>query len=720
MTLDIISQGKIQKGYSKFLENNSLRPRLGQKQMISLVANTLGGIKQDEEGYRVSDNGICVVEAGTGTGKTIAYLLSALPLARLMGKQVVIATGTVALQEQLVNKDIPLLLESTGWDYSVSLVKGRGRYLCPLKLEQYLDAAKAKDDGIFLFDDEVNFNPTAKVINNYRDMDQAINEGSWPGDRDSWPEVLEDVDWRPLTVDRRQCSGRRCRHIAKCCFFKARDELEKSECIVANHDLVMADLALGGGVILPAPKDTIYIFDEAHKISATAINHFSSQCRLKNTINWLGQVKKQIFAKSPLLSDIPSLQESFEKIGYAAEVSEKLIGLSYPIFEKLIEEKEVNDSLLCFSRGDPGDQIREISENISEELALLAALIKILAESLTDAIDDPHFPIPRPDIEQLFQQAGMWQSRVEAIKRLWQSYSQNPNHDSLSGNDLLVKNLERSPSARWLFLEESNLGHLDICLSASPTDAGSIFQLNLWEQCYSAILTSATLRTLGSFNNFKKRAGLSDKIECVAVEGAFDFFSAGVLSIPDIGADGSDSVAHTNALIEKIPELINFKEGTLVLFSSRRQMDLVSEGVSAEIKKTLLTQGQYGHQEIVRRHKKAIDEGKGSVIFGLASFSEGMDFPGSYCQHVIIAKIPFSVPDDPIYSTVSEWIEESGGNPFMDLMLPEASIRLHQACGRLIRTEADSGRVTILDRRILTKRYGKKLLADLPPFSRDF
>ena len=143
MTLEIKTQKKIQEGYRKFLKNNSLRPRLGQKQMISLVANTVGDIKQDTSGQRNSDNGICVVEAGTGTGKTIAYLLSTLPLARLMGKQVVISTGTVALQEQLVNKDIPMLLKSADWDYSVSLVKGRGRYLCPLRLEQYLGVAKA-------------------------------------------------------------------------------------------------------------------------------------------------------------------------------------------------------------------------------------------------------------------------------------------------------------------------------------------------------------------------------------------------------------------------------------------------------------------------------------------------------------------------------------------------------------------------------------------------
>ena len=720
MTLEIKTQKKIQEGYRKFLKNNGLRPRLGQKQMISLVANTVGDIKQDTSGQRNSDNGICVVEAGTGTGKTIAYLLSTLPLARLMGKQVVISTGTVALQEQLVNKDIPMLLKSADWDYSVSLVKGRGRYLCPLRLEQYLDGAKAKESGVFLFDDETNFNPSESIIKKYHAMDKSINDGAWRGDRDSWSDIIEDTDWRPLTVNRSQCAGRKCRHIAKCCFFKARDDIEKSECIVANHDLVMADLALGGGVILPAPEDTIYIFDEAHKISSTAINHFSSQCRLKSSANWLGQVKKQISVKRLLFKDTPTVQEYFEKIGDAADISEKLIGLSYPVFEKYIEKNDAGKSLCSFSRGDPGDEIREISENISKELNTFSNLTKMLAENLTDVMDDPYFPIPRVDLEQLFQQVGAWQGRAESIKQLWQSYSQSPHYDLEAENNAIIKQYERSPSARWLSIEESNLGNIDICLSSSPTDAGGILQVNLWKHCYSAILTSATLRTLGSFNSFTKNVGLLGNSDCKAVEGAFDFLSAGSLVIPDIGVDASDSVAHTEALIKKLPQLIDCNEGTLVLFSSRRQMESVLDGLSGEFKKSILTQGQFTHQEIVYRHKQAIDKNNGSIIFGLASFAEGMDFPGDYCRHVIIAKIPFSVPDDPIYTTLSEWIEEQGGNPFMDLMLPEASIRLHQACGRLIRSETDTGKVTILDRRILTKRYGEKLLADLPPFSRKF
>lgn len=740
--LDSELKDEIQQGYRQFLASNELRPRLGQKQMIAAIANGLGEIEEDDAGSRTSDNGICVVEAGTGTGKTIAYLLSTLPIARKLGKQVVVATGTVALQEQLVNRDIPSLLKSAGWDYSVALAKGRGRYLCPLRLEQCLDTATAKDSGAFLFEDEITFNPTSHIIASYRAMDKELKQENWAGDRDSWAEAIDDVDWQPLTVDRRQCTGRRCRYIRECCFFKARDELEESECIVANHDLVMADLALGGGVILPAPENTIYIFDEGHRISATALNHFAGQCRLKSTINWLGRIQKQIAGQSPLLVNTPDLAQRIAKVADAASSSEKLLGLSYPLFEKLLDQQESSDQggskgykgmadedvRWCFPGGDPGDEVREIAEHISEHLSTLVSLLDTLSNQVGEAMDEPHFPLPRVDLEQLFQQVGIWQSRVEGTQRLWQSYAQSDsstdkNSSSNNSNGVSNKGSHRglgSPSARWLTLEQGVGGNMDIRLSASPTDAGGIFQANLWQRCYGAVITSATLRTLGSFNNFQQRCGLPEYAQCTAVEGAFDFANAGILSVPDIGVDPSDARGHTDALIEKIPELIDWDEGSLVLFSSRRQMDLVCEQLPVEYLDRVLVQGQWGNQEIVRRHKEAIDGGDGSVIFGLASFAEGMDFPGDYCRHVIIAKIPFAVPDDPVYSTLSEWIEQQGSNPFMDLMLPDASLRLHQACGRLIRSETDTGRVTILDRRIITKRYGKQLLADLPPFARDF
>lgn len=721
---------EIQQGYRQFLSKNSLSSRMGQKQMIAAIANALGEIEDNDEGYRVSNNGLCVIEAGTGTGKTIAYLLAALPIARSLGKRVVIATGTVALQEQLVNRDIPALLNHTEWDYSISLAKGRGRYLCPLRLEQCLNTANEKAGGAFLFDDEVSFKPTSHIITSYREMDASLKQKSWAGDRDSWPEAVDDVDWWPLTVDRRQCSGRRCRHIRECCFFNARDALDESDCIVANHDLVMADLALGGGVILPSPEETIYIFDEGHRIGTTALNHFSGQCRIKASVSWLAHIQKQIVGQLPLLVNTPDLAQRIEKIANTASSVEKLLSLSYPLFERLLDQANSEGQSYSghqqglggdnvrwrFPSGDPGGEVRESAEHIADHLSALSSQLDALSKITAEAMDEPHFPLSRVDLEQLFQQVGIWLGRVDGTYQLWQSYAESED-SSLQTTPVSLKS--GSPHARWLSLEQGVGGSTDILLSASPTDPGSILRGHLWQRCYAAVITSATLRTLGSFSSFQQRLGLPVHTKCETVMGAFDYARVGVLSVPDLGVDPGDAKLHTDMLIATLPRLINWDEGTLVLFSSRRQMDLVYENLPKECFEALLVQGQWGHQEILHRHKAAIDRGEGSTIFGLASFAEGVDLPGDYCRHVVITKIPFSVPDDPIYATISEWLVQRGGNSFMDLMLPDASLRLHQACGRLIRSETDTGKVTILDRRIITKRYGTQLLQDLPPFHRE-
>jgi len=172
-------------------------------------------------------------------------------------------------------------------------------------------------------------------------------------------------------------------------------------------------------------------------------------------------------------------------------------------------------------------------------------------------------------------------------------------------------------------------------------------------------------------------------------------------------------------LITHLEDLLDPAEATLVLFSSRRQMIAVADAVSADLRKRLLAQGDFSHAEIVRRHREAVDAGQGSVIFGLASFAEGLDLPGDYCRHVVIAKLPFAVPDNPLQSAQAEWLEARGFNPFKAMTLPDTSLRLIQACGRLLRTEQDSGRVTILDRRLVTKFYGRQLLDSLPPFRRE-
>jgi len=695
--------------------------------MIGHIASFLGAIERDDEGLRVSDNNVIAIEAGTGTGKTVAYLLSVLSLAKSAGKKVVVATGTVALQGQLLDRDIPDVMAATGWDYKLALAKGRGRYLCPLRLQQCTETAKAQDAGLFLFEDELAFQPDRQSGETLQAMDEALQAGSWDGDRDAWPDAVPAQTWQALTVDRNQCAGRRCRLISECCFFQARESLEGADCIVANHDLVMADLALGGGAILSAPEDTIYIFDEAHRLGNTALNHFASQCRLNATTQWLEQMQKTLKAMATPFAEMPDIINRGAELGEISLLARQLLHQATPLFQSTLENSESKQGYgqgfgnsqvqYRYPEGRVDEACRSLSEDLTAVFVRLSGRMENLHSVLEEALENAHQPVPRVDIEQYFQVAGQWLGRASGATELWSAMSY-PDPEG------------QPPMARWLTHEDNG----DIRLSVSPISAGLRLNELLWQRCYGAVTTSATLRVLGDFERFKSDSGMAPQTQCEVVAGAFDYANAGLLVVPDIGAEASDARAHTQALIEHLPDLLypdsltqlgaesaekNEKPsngGVLVLFASRRQMEELVDALATDLPWQLLVQGELSTAEIVSRHRATIDGGERSIIFGLASFAEGMDLPGAYCEHVIIAKLPFAVPDDPLQAALAEWVESKGGNAFREITLPDAALRLIQACGRLLRHESDRGRVTILDRRLVTKSYGRQLLASLPPF----
>ena len=695
--LDQSIKETIQQGYRQFLKSRDLKPRLGQKQMIAAIANSLG--------HSDADKRLAVIEAGTGTGKTVGYLLSALPIARAKEKTVVVATGTIALQEQLILKDIPDLLEACDWDYQVALVKGRGRYVCNMRLEQCLDAIKSKEAGLFLFEDEMPFNPNAQSEALYQELSAALGNNSWDGDRDAWDSRIPDADWQTLTVDHRQCTGRRCQFVDQCPFFKARAELEEADCIVANHDLVMADLALGGGAILPPPEDCIYIFDEGHRLGETAVKHFGAQCRINTTLNWLERLPKQLKGQTPIFEKDKTIIEMLPRIESGANEIMSLLTTCYPQFQAYLDNLEDDRQLYRFPQGDVGEGIRELAQNISALTSRWIGRVELLRDTLNEALTDRDYAVPIPDIELFYQQVGSWLTKGENLLALWDRLKQQ-----LASHAV--------PIACWLRLDDSGSGNLDIAINASPIQATEILREQLWGCCYGAVITSATLRSLGNFNTLKRETGIPDSAQFLSVAGAFNYAEAATLSVPKDCIEGNAIYEHTDYITDNLADMVESRGGTLVLFSSRRQMDEVYDRLDTDLQQICLVQGKYSNREMVRLHKERVDQGKTSVLIGLASFAEGVDLPGDYCKHVIIAKLPFMVPDDPLHEALSEWIEDKGGNSFFDIALPIASLRLIQACGRLLRTESDTGTVSILDKRLITKRYGAQLIDALPPFRR--
>ncbi len=693
----------IQQAYSEFLAAKTLKPRYSQKLMIAEIAKTLGNIQLDEKGHNTASPNIAVVEAGTGTGKTIAYLLSTLPIAQQLEKQVVLSTATVALQEQIIYKDLPELLRHSGLDFSFALAKGRGRYVCLSKLERIL--SESGQQATSLYPDEA-ISLSSSELGLYRDMMQKSVDGDWDGDRDSWRDALSSDEWQRVTTDHRQCTGRKCSNIRDCAFFNARNALENADCIVANHDLVLADLALGGGAILSAPEETIYILDEAHHLPEKTLNHFSVSMRLRSTIRWLGQSEAQWPAQLKALQDLSYFSQLAEPLERCFSNARSVLEQGLPVVRTLCEEVDIDrpSPKLRFQRGEVSAELEQIAEQAAQAFQKLHSVVDKMYREIDAIVNADSHLVARKDIEAMHAQLGAWVNRTQNAIALWESYRATG------------FNIEQ-PMARWVALFDSNSGD-DFELVSSPVLASSILQKDLWERCCGAVLTSATIRALNSFDRFFMKSGLSENAHTCALSSPFDFQNNATLCIPKESVEANLVIQHTESLISLLPQIIDVSEGTLVLFASHTQMNQVYESLPTSLEKRVRCQGYESKQRIIEIHKRNIDRGEGSVIWGLASFAEGIDLPGEYCSHVIIAKLPFAVPDEPVEAAFSEWIEARGGNAFMEVAIPEVSVRLTQSCGRLLRTESDSGRVTILDKRLISKRYGQALLDALPPFRR--
>ncbi|WP_019531018.1 ATP-dependent DNA helicase DinG [Dasania marina] len=700
-------KNEIQGAYRHLLDSKKLKPRLGQRLMMAEVARTLAGADMDANGHREGAAKVCVAEAGTGTGKTIAYALSAIPIAKALNKTLIISTATVALQEQVVHKDLPDILLHSGLNFSFALAKGRGRYLCLSKLDSLLQGSQSSHQSMALYPDEMQQQVQVQDQKVYDAMLDALSAGDWDGDRDNWPDELEVSLWSRVTTDHAQCTGRRCPNIRQCYFYKGREDLDKVDVIVANHDLVLADLSLGGGAILPEPEDSIYIFDEGHHLPEKAINHFSQFSRVRSTERWLEQGSKALAKAAPELA-VTTANQYIQRLPAIMDSLKQQLAMLFTHLEATVSTQPDQRGSIPYQRFPQGivpEHLRLQSQELAGGFRDMHDLLDKACNILEEAIATPEHGITGPEAEAWYSSFSMLRSRAEGNQSLWQDYS-------------AAIEAEEPPRSRWIAVVEGAGGQLDFEVSSSPILAANTLQHYLWSRCFAAVVTSATLTALGRFDRFIMRAGTPADAAYIVVPSPFNYAEAGELVVPAMRSEPSNADAHTEELIELLPQILEFDSGSLVLFSSKRQLENVYEGLPLAWQQKVLRQSDYSKQEVLRRHRAAIDDKQQSVLFGLASFSEGVDLPGDYCSHVVIAKIPFAVPDQPVESALSEWIEMRGGNPFMDISVPDASLRLIQASGRLLRTESDTGKVTLLDRRVLSKRYGRALLDALPPFRR--
>lgn len=690
----------IRNTYQQFLDQIGGQARRGQLDMLGWITRQLmhTAIVQPK----------VVIEAGTGTGKTLGYLIPALLCAREKSKQVVVATATVSLQRQLLDKDIPLLADSVDFPITAKLAKGRRRYLCPIRIEHTRFEAGQ---------------PTESLIHPLSDGQRALIEGlhsqfhsgDFDGDLDNWESTIDSELIPLVTSDHGNCRGRRCEAIEDCPFYNARDEMEEAEIIITNHDLVLSDLALGGGVVLPAPEDAIYIFDEAHQLADKAISHQTQHMQLGSTSDWLNTLAKRLKESEKaagndagaiikrlepninrLLAPLASLQDSvIDWLGQYIQDNTRWSTSASGLHQYRLPAGQLPQPLADLARNG-----LEPAKLMVAELDNLVEYFKTDAESNKGDLDSEYARAQ----QSFYSDAKL---RIEKGLALLNAWSRSQ---------------VEGPEARWILLRgidlRSQLEEADPELWFSPASAAEGLDTQLWKRCAGAVLCSATLAIGRRFDRCYDALGLDAETPCYIVQGAFNYPEQGQLLLPDYACDPTDTDQHDQAIIQHLETLWDRPVGALVLFSSKAQLTRVYEAITQKQATQVLSQTALSRGAILGHHRLRRDQGETSIIFGLQSYAEGIDLPGHLLEEVVITRLPFLQPDDPIQATYAEWLEQQGQRPFFAVTVPLASIRLRQAVGRLIRSEDDQGQVVILDRRIQTKGYGQTLLDDLPSFRR--
>jgi ATP-dependent DNA helicase DinG len=592
----------------------------------------------------ISENGVLLAEAGTGTGKTLAYLIPAL----LSGGKVIISTGTKALQDQLFHRDLPAARRALKSPVKVALLKGRANYVCHHHLQRNLA------DGRFANRDDPAW--LAKIA--------RFAETSTSGDRAEAEGIPEDATaWHYAVSSRDTCLGSECKFYKECFVMAARKAALDAEVVVVNHHLFFADLWLKDeGVAELLPACNTVVLDEAHQLAETAAQFFGETLSTAQLIELAGDTRRLAAVKA---GDFPALRRAAEELNKAA----RDLRLAFP-------QNPVKSTLAELARY---DKWPNALKTLSAALDDLARLLETQAER--DA-----------DLKNCFERA----QAVQATLANWQRADE-----------------PEIPRVRWLETTMSSL-----LLHATPLSVGAMFGAKLSERAQAWILTSATLSVGGDFSHLKTRLGI-DECETLCVDSPFDYPRQGVLYVPQ-GLAAPNTPEFTESVVNAALPVLEVSCGrAFILFTSLRALDR-ARGLLTDAFKArgwdypLLVQGDAPKNELLARFQKAGN----AVLLGSQSFWEGVDMPGDALSVVIIDKLPFQPPDDPVVAARIAQAEKNGGNPFMDYQLPHAAICLKQGAGRLIRTETDRGVLMICDTRLADKPYGKLLLNALPPMTR--
>ena len=655
--------------------------RPSQNKMIAEISKTLCGDYKDS-------NKILCVEAPTGTGKTFAYLLSSIPIAKANKKKLIVSSANVALQEQLLLKDIPEAQKYCQVDFEYALVKGRSRYVC---IRNLINLCEEKSADSTLFDSDLLFDepPGKYQLEEMGELLEDYSAKKWNGEIDDLMRAPDHSIWQKINCNRFTCTAKSCEFYQDCAFFKARKQITKADVIIANHDLVLADLATGN-TVLPDVDESIFIFDEAHHLSAKALSHFS----LSTGTEFIKTSIRQAKGVSDQICKITQQDSTDVNI---KQVDDYLSDLT-----TILKTLDFDEDVYLFDKGVVDQPIKDIAKNLFIVIGNIQNKFSTLRESWSDYLKIK--VLDKSISDPVNTASGECEQHLSGIVELLSSFLKSDDNS-------------QSPHSRWI--EKNTLANkkINYSLFSAQTDVSDNLDALIWSKASGAILTSATLSSLGSFDRLNKQLGLKkSENQYLRLPSPFVFDQVDFI-VAKFKANPTQVFDHTKEVASQLLKRIDTQQGTLVLFASNKQMQMVADMIEKKLDCSLFIQGEYPKKTILEKHINLRKNGEGSVIFGLDSFAEGVDLKGDNLTHVVIVKLRFSVPTSPIDKTLSDYLQSQNRNPFMEISLPDASLRLIQACGRLIRTETDTGKITIFDNRLVSKFYGKQLLAALPNYN---
>jgi DNA polymerase-3 subunit epsilon/ATP-dependent DNA helicase DinG len=661
--------------FSKFFESFEYRPE--QVEMLRAVTNAL------------SNGQHLMVEAGTGVGKSFAYLVPAALFALKNNTRVVISTNTINLQDQLIKKDIPDLCTALGLDLRSAVLKGRSNYLCPRRLELLRRRGPANADEIRVL---------AKVLvwlldNSSGDRTEINLTG--PSERDVWVHMSAEDD---------ACTSETCleRTGGSCPFFRAKQASMNAHILVVNHALLLTDVAVGNRVL---PEYEHVIIDEGHHLEAATTDALSfrlTQFDMDRLIRETGGSNSGILGymlnatrNQIRPSDFALLNQKIER---ATDLIFRMQEQTRIFFDALAEfvafQREgqpaspysYQERILPSTRTQPGWDAVEITWGAAgETLALLIAVLGEIQKGAAELFSD--------GVESL----------EDVISNLGNLYRRLNEAESMIGSMIF------NPTADYVYWVEVNSNNNRMALNAAPIRVGTLVEKYLWHEKRCVILTSATLTTHGEFGYIRNTLS-ADEADELALGSPFNYVDSSLLYIANDIAE-PNAPDHQRQLDQTLIQLCKASGGrTLALFTSYAQLKRTSKNISGPLMKSDIIVYEQGEGASPNTLLESFKSSERAVLLGTRSFWEGVDIPGEALSVLVIVKLPFAVPTDPLVAARSETYED----PFNEYHLPEAILRFRQGFGRLIRTQSDRGVVAILDRRVLTKAYGKIFIESLP------